>query len=148
MVLFLSAKNLTIQVNDVTIQQVLPLIEQQTEYKFFYSSILVTELQKQVTLNIQDKDIKTTLSTLFSETNIEYSFKENIIALTIKKNDPAPGKHITGQVLDIQGEPIIGASVTVKHSTVGTITDIDGNFSLANVKDGSYIAVSYIGHET
>lgn len=148
MVLVLSAKNLTIQVKDITIQQVLPLIEQQTEYKFFYSSILVTELQRQVTLDIQDKDLKTTLSALFSETNIEYSFKDNIIALTIKDTDLGSGKRITGQVLDIHGEPIIGASVIVKHSSVGTITDQDGQFSLENVKEGAYISVSYIGYET
>ncbi|MCF0179752.1 MAG: SusC/RagA family TonB-linked outer membrane protein, partial [Bacteroidales bacterium] len=46
------------------------------------------------------------------------------------------------------GEPIIGASVLVKGTTTGTITDIDGNFEIPNVKSGSTIVVSYIGYES
>ena len=52
---------------------------------------------------------------------------------------------VKGQVVDEKGEPIIGASVTIKGGTVGTITDIDGNFSLT-VPAGSQIVVSFIGY--
>ena len=52
---------------------------------------------------------------------------------------------VKGTVVDAQGEPIIGASVTIKGGTVGTITDIDGNFSLT-VPAGSQIVVSFIGY--
>lgn len=52
---------------------------------------------------------------------------------------------VKGTVVDTQGEPIIGASVTIKGGTVGTITDIDGNFSLT-VPAGSQIVVSFIGY--
>lgn len=52
---------------------------------------------------------------------------------------------VKGTVVDTQGEPIIGASVTIKGGTVGTITDIDGNFSLT-VPTGSQIVVSFIGY--
>lgn len=52
---------------------------------------------------------------------------------------------VKGMVVDTQGEPIIGASVTIKGGTVGTITDIDGNFSLT-VPAGSQIVVSFIGY--
>lgn len=54
-------------------------------------------------------------------------------------------KKVTGQVLDNQGEPIIGANVTVKGTTIGTITDIDGKFSL-DAADGDVLAISYIGY--
>ncbi len=52
---------------------------------------------------------------------------------------------VKGTVVDAQGEPIIGASVTIKGGTVGTITDIDGNFSLT-VPAGSQLIISYIGY--
>lgn len=54
----------------------------------------------------------------------------------------------TGVVKDQSGEPIIGASVTVKGSKNGAITDLDGNFSLPNVGKGSTILISYIGYKT
>ncbi len=53
---------------------------------------------------------------------------------------------VSGVVKDSSGEPIIGASVVVKGTTNGTITDLDGKFSLRNVKKGDIISVSFIGY--
>lgn len=53
-----------------------------------------------------------------------------------------------GTVKDAAGESIIGASVIVKGTTNGTITDIDGNFSLSNVKKGDMIEISFVGYNT
>ena len=54
-------------------------------------------------------------------------------------------KVLTGQVLDVNGEPVIGANVIVKGTTNGTITDLDGNFTL-NVPETCTIQVSFIGY--
>ena len=53
----------------------------------------------------------------------------------------------TGTVVDAMG-PVIGASVVVKGTTNGVITDFDGNFSLSNVKKGDIIQVSFVGYAT
>ena len=53
---------------------------------------------------------------------------------------------VKGQVVDANGEPIIGASVLVKGTTNGTITDFDGNFTLNNASKG-ILVVSYIGYK-
>ncbi len=55
---------------------------------------------------------------------------------------------ITGKVTDRQNEPIIGASVVVKGSTQGVITDIDGNFTLKNAPADGALQISYIGYKT
>ncbi|MCR6510080.1 carboxypeptidase-like regulatory domain-containing protein, partial [Bacteroides sp. KH569_7] len=52
-----------------------------------------------------------------------------------------------GVVNDAFG-PVIGASVVVKGSTNGVITDIDGNFSLSGVKEGDIIQISFVGYKT
>lgn len=54
--------------------------------------------------------------------------------------------NVTGNVKDALGESIIGASILVKGTTNGTITDFDGNFSLSNVNKGSVLEISYIGY--
>ena len=56
------------------------------------------------------------------------------------------GRKVTGKVLDEKGETIIGASVKVVGTTLGTITDFDGNFTLNNVPEGKKIEISYIGY--
>ncbi|WP_417153611.1 SusC/RagA family TonB-linked outer membrane protein [Phocaeicola plebeius] len=55
---------------------------------------------------------------------------------------------VTGHVADATGEPIIGANVTVKGTTVGTITDIDGNFTLEVGSTDSTLVVSFIGYKS
>lgn len=56
------------------------------------------------------------------------------------------GKTVKGKVLDKNGEPVIGANVMVKGTTIGVITDIDGNFTLNNAS--GTLVISYIGYQT
>lgn len=60
----------------------------------------------------------------------------------------AQSKSVSGTVLDRMGETVIGASVVVKGTTNGTITDFDGNFTLQNVPDNGTIQVSFVGYKT
>lgn len=53
---------------------------------------------------------------------------------------------VTGRVLDAKGEPIVGATILKKSTTIGTITDMDGNFSLSSVSEGDVLVVSFIGY--
>lgn len=53
---------------------------------------------------------------------------------------------VKGKVLDAQEQALIGVNVTVKGTSIGTITDLDGNFSLSNRSDGETLVVSYIGY--
>lgn len=57
----------------------------------------------------------------------------------------AQSSKVTGKVLDENGEPVIGASIIVKGTTVGTVTDFDGNFTLDVPSDGKQLVVSFIG---
>ena len=55
---------------------------------------------------------------------------------------------VTGTVVDASGEAIIGASVVVKGSSNGTVTDLDGNFAIANVPQNASLVISYVGYRT
>ena len=52
---------------------------------------------------------------------------------------------VTGKVIGEDGEPVIGASIIVKGTTVGTVTDFDGNFELEVPANGKQLVISYIG---
>ena len=51
-----------------------------------------------------------------------------------------------GSIVDNLGEPVIGASVLVKGTLNGTISDVDGRFSLKHVRPGSILVISYVGY--
>ena len=57
-------------------------------------------------------------------------------------------KAISGNVVDEQGSPIIGASVMIKGTSTGSVTDIDGNFNIPKVDAGTTLEISYIGYKT
>ena len=70
-------------------------------------------------------------------------------ALAINASSPAPASapqsRVTGQIVDVNGEPLIGANVTTLDSKAGTVTDIDGRFSI-DVPQGTQLQVSFIGY--
>lgn len=60
----------------------------------------------------------------------------------------AQTKTVTGTVVDNFGDPVIGANVLVKGTSLGATTDIDGNFSIAGVADNADLVISFIGYTT
>ena len=70
-------------------------------------------------------------------------------ALAIDASSPAPAaapqNRVTGQIVDVNGEPLIGANVATLDSQTGTVTDVDGRFSI-NVPEGTPLQVSFIGY--
>nr|WP_278580620.1 carboxypeptidase-like regulatory domain-containing protein [Bacteroides intestinalis] len=60
----------------------------------------------------------------------------------------AQSKTVSGTVTDKTGETVIGASIVVKGTTNGTITDINGKFTISNVPDNGIIQVSFVGYKT
>ena len=86
------------------------------------------------------------LDQIFAGTNIGYSVLDKKIILSAEgKALQQAGKKITGTVLDQNGESVIGANVVVKGTTNGTITDVDGKFTL-EVLDDAVLQVTYIGY--
>lgn len=71
-----------------------------------------------------------------------------LLLISCHLNILAQGKIITGVILDKTGETVIGASVLVKGTTNGTITDVDGNFTLNNVQENAVLQVSFVGYKT
>ena len=76
--------------------------------------------------------------------------------ITVEANEPptlsegaqTPERTIKGQVVDIEGEPLIGAAVLIKGTTKGTTTDFEGKFTLGNVTDATILEFSSIGYQT
>ena len=55
---------------------------------------------------------------------------------------------VTGNITDSEGFPVIGASVVVKGTTNGVISDMDGNYSLSNISNGTVLLFSFVGLES
>lgn len=140
---------LTLNVNNKTVQEVLDEIEKQSEFRFFYNNKQVNT-NRVVSIQSKKKDVFNILEQLFNGTDISYKVLDKSIILSPKEMlisavAQQSIKTISGTITDSNGEPIIGANVLEKGSTNGTITDINGKFSLS-VPDKSTLIISYIGY--
>lgn len=140
---------LSVNVNNRTVQDVLDEIEKQSDFHFFYNNKQVNT-SRVVSINSSKRNVFNILDQLFSGTDVSYKVLDKSIILSQKEylnNAIAQQtiKNITGTITDAHGEPVIGANVFEKGSTNGTITDIDGKFTLS-IPGKSTLMISYIGY--
>lgn len=135
----------SLEARNQTVKDVLNEIEDQSEFTFFFNNRHL-DLQRRVSVSEKKNDIFKVLDQIFAGTNIVYSVLDKKIILSAEgKALQQAGKKITGTVLDQNGESVIGANVVVKGTANGTITDVDGKFTL-EVPDGAVLQVTYIGY--
>lgn len=140
---------ISLHMKNGTLEQALDAIKQQSEYSFWYRNNEVN-LDCEVSININKQNIGSVLDKLLVSQGLTYTINEKHIII-YKKNEKTSQvvlndtKKITGKVMDDNNVPIIGANVIVKGSTNGTITDIDGNFTL-EVPAHAILLISYIGY--
>lgn len=140
---------LSLNVNNKTVQDVLDEIEKQSDFHFFYNNKQVNT-NRVVSIKSNKKNVFNVLEQLFNGTDISYKVLDKSIILSPKEvlseaKVQQSIKNISGTITDAKGEPIIGANVVEKGSTNGTITDIDGKFSLS-VPNKAVLVISYIGY--
>lgn len=144
---------LSLNVQNQSIKDILYLIENQSDFRFIYESGKIN-LDKKVSVQVREQSVEFVLRQLFNNEGVDYEITENNLILI----NPSPEqlksaaqeknrKKITGVVRDQKGEPIIGANVFEKGTTNGTVTDIDGKYSL-EVSMGSLLQISYIGYDS
>ncbi|MDE6987410.1 MAG: carboxypeptidase-like regulatory domain-containing protein, partial [Bacteroides acidifaciens] len=142
-------EHFTFELKDTSIKDVLSLIEKKSQYIFLYYETAI-DVSKKVTLKVRDKSISELLDILFAGSSIHYEIKNRQIILS-KASEVSQQvikeKKITGHVRDKNGEAIIGGNILVKGSSIGTITDMDGAYSL-KVPENAILVVSFIGYKT
>lgn len=139
----------SIHMNNVKLDKILNEIENQTDYLFIYNNQV--DINKITSVKVKNEAVAQVLDRILSGTGINYELEGTHIILTTEAikdlHAQQQAKTVMGTVTDVSGEPIIGANIRIKGTTTGTITDIDGNFSI-EAKPQSVIEVSYIGYLT
>lgn len=138
----------SLNVRNNSVSSILEAVEKQTEYSFIYDSKIVDTNWK-ASIDVENKNVFDVLTQLFSNSDITFTVVNKKIVLNHKEDLSIlqqDGKRISGIITDQAGEPIIGANVVVKGTTNGTITDMDGKYTLyANPAD--ILIVTYIGYD-
>ena len=130
------------------VREVIKEIEKVSDYRFFYNDEL-SDLNKIISIDVKNGDIKDIMELIARQAAVSYVLKANhqVVLSLATVNQQKDVVKITGKVIDDQGEGVIGANVMEKGTTNGTITNMDGEFSL-EVPNKATLQISYIGFNT
>ncbi len=145
---------ISLDMEDSSIEKILQSIEEKSEFYVLYNSKLIN-VDRKTDIHANEESIASVLTQLFDTNEVEYEVKGKQIILSPKEMYgqliadteafQQQKRTITGTVADAAGLPIIGANIVEVGTTNGTVTDVDGKFSL-NVARNATIHISYIGY--
>lgn len=124
---------------NVPLQSFFTSMEKQTGLSIFFNNDLIKD-SKPITLDLQNKPMKVLLDTVLHPQGLDYYVRDSIIFIIVMAID------IRGRVTNEQKQALQGASVVVKNTTKGGLTDEQGKFMLNGVSIGTHLVISYTGY--
>ncbi|WP_319499632.1 SusC/RagA family TonB-linked outer membrane protein [uncultured Draconibacterium sp.] len=141
------------EIKEKTIWDVFNQIENSSEYVFLFADELSPDLQQKVSVKVEEKTLDRVLDEVFKATKLAYKINDRQVLISKKEteasdwpNQPQNSKTIKGKVVDEDGEPLPGATVTTKSEPIiGTATNADGAFSIQIPEETEVLVVSFVG---
>ena len=146
----------SLQLENTRVKKVLEELQERTEFNFLYNEKDIRSLDK-ISVQASSGNLEEVLYEISRQTGLSFRRVNENIAVRLKEKQEGVvenaktlfDKKITGKVTDAEtGKPLIGATVQVKGTTIGTVTDVDGNFVLNVPENSESLRVSYIGYKT
>jgi TonB-linked SusC/RagA family outer membrane protein len=127
-------------------------IQQQSGYDFVYSNRLLKQAHE-VTIQVKDAPLQEVLNTCFKGQPFFYTISDKTIVIRERKPAAVDSAvirfiDISGRVTDAKGQPLAGASISIKGLSGGAVADADGRFTVKNVNETSILVVSFTGYKT
>jgi len=147
---------ISLKIMDGTLFDLFSEIESKSEFLVFYQDEIIKKNQgKKINLDVQDEEITSVLENILKERHLNFTLQGRQIAITQQETKTitpnlsqpiikAADRIITGTVTDDSGEPLPGVTVLVRRSTIGTVTDLDGNYSI-EAPDNATLVFTFMG---
>lgn len=143
------SQNITLSTNRTELDKVFKAIEKQSGYFFFYRYKDLKDAQP-VSLQLTNVPLEQALQACFKDQPFSYAIENRTIVVT-RMPAPPPAEQarikVTGSVTDDKGQPLPGATVVVKGTSIAAMTDGDGHFTI-NADEQATLVISYIGYKS
>uniref|UniRef100_UPI0032177BC2 TonB-dependent receptor n=1 Tax=uncultured Draconibacterium sp. TaxID=1573823 RepID=UPI0032177BC2 len=141
----------SLDVRNVTLAELFEQIEAQSDFYFFYKNDEVTNIKK-VDVNVNEVSIEKILNDVLEGSDLKYKVVDRYIVISpdsklLERTDSyvAQPESISGIVTDNAGDPLPGVTILIKGTTNGTVTNIDGKYTLTNLPEGATLVFSFVG---
>ncbi len=149
------ATKFNISLNNVTVREVFKQIEEKSEFILLYNEKSL-DVNREVNVNVKDQSVESVLDQVFEGVVNTYKIYDRQIVILENQNSELPliiggkaeqpdQKEISGTVKDSNGLPLPGVTVMVKGTTVGIITNSDGEFQLTVPNEAQILVFSFVG---
>ncbi len=142
-----TAQKVTLKMRNARIEEALSAISKQSNLRVLYSENL--NAKSRVTVNLKNASVEEALNSILRDKNIEYKIIANTISVNSNgKNDvvvEGTQQSIAGTVKNAEGNPLAGATITVKGTSISTQTDSNGHFKI-NAGGNAVLVVRYVGY--
>ena len=144
--LSLYSQSISLKMRNVTVRKAMTELQAKSGYSFVY---IAGDVDTGRTVSVDASQLKDAVAQILKGQNVSYEIqgKNIVVKKSNQRQTSTVKKKVSGTVKDVNGDPIIGATVMEGGTTNGTITDFDGNFVL-EVTDGAELDISYIGYQT
>lgn len=142
------AQSISLKLTNVPVKSAMAQIEKQSPYSFVYK---VGDVNTDKTVSVNATTLTDALNQIFQGQDVSYDIQGNKIVVTkgkVKASQPGSKRNIAGMVVDDKGAPVPGASVMIPGSSTGTVTGIDGHYSLEVPSGTMSLEVSSLGYAT
>lgn len=143
------SQSLTLSLKNAPLEKAFREIEAKVQQRFVYTSEMINR-SSPVTIKVRNTPLPNVLDLLFEDQPLEYSLGESFIKVRFRTVPILPeqkGIDVNGTVFNEKGEPLSGASVTVKRKDIATATDNKGRFYLKGLSKDDVLVISYIGYK-
>jgi TonB-dependent starch-binding outer membrane protein SusC len=136
-------------INNLPLRDVLKEIENKSDFRFFFSDNLML-LDKNVQLNAANMNVEQILDKLLAGSEYSYKVMDNNLVIIAPSYVTKQANKVTGIITDASNnnEPLPGVNVIVEGTTLGTVTDIDGKYSIEVPNANSVLVFSFVGYNT
>jgi TonB-linked SusC/RagA family outer membrane protein len=147
------ATKLSLKFNDTELEKVLQEIEDQSEFFFLYNRDLI-DVEQKVDIEVEEKKITEILDVLLDKKEIQYFLFDRQIVLSNQYGETGISgngtevqqqRTVSGVVSDSNNQPLPGATVVVKGTTQGTVSNADGEYVIKNIPDDAVLQFSFVG---
>ena len=143
---FSQSENISMNLHNAKVKDILKSIENQSDYRFFYNDEL-SDINRTVNVDINNSNVDAILHQLFDGTDISYTILDNDLIVVAPKR--VMQQKVTGTVTDATtGDPLPGVNIVIKGTSIGTISDINGEYSLNAPDSNSVLVFSFVGYNS
>ena len=136
-----------LKVKSGTVKDVIEEIERQTNLSFMYDNNIF-KVDRTISIDAENESVKSIIEMLISGQNLKYELLNRYIVITSANSSSSATqqqKSVSGKVTDSSGASLPGVSVVIKGTTTGTITDMDGKYTLPKVPENGTLQFSFVG---